>query len=184
MSEPSTIPMPPARNPAPRRRETVDAALALPRYEVRSTYHGPGDPELEIWQLPSPATPHLRSATRIAGLRGRNLEFVESRVVRRLKAAGLPSDRILGARQLPGHREGWALAEDHALTLALLFRVLAPMSSRENLRAVVEGIEHMGKEEASYWLGMTLHRLRYRRVCAALRLLFTEPRPKKKVTHG
>ena len=38
----------------------------------------------------------------------------------------------------------------------------------------------MGREESSYWLGMTLHRLRYRRVCAALRLLFTEPKPKKK----
>ncbi len=172
--------MPPKKPLPPRRREPVDPSLALPRYEVRSTFHGPGDPELEVWQLPSPATPHLRTATRIAGLRGRNLEFIESRVARRLKAAGLPAERILGTRPLPGHRDGWPLPEDHALTLSLLFRVLAPMSSRDNLRAVVEGIEQMGREESSYWLGMTLHRLRYRRVCAALRLLFTEPKPKKK----
>ncbi len=129
--------------------------------------------------LPSPATPHLRQATRTAGLRGRNLEFIESRVIRRLKQAGLPADRILTQRELPGHRQGWPLPEDHALTLALLFRVLAPMRSRDNLRAVVEGIEQMGREEASYWLGMTLHRVRYRRVCAALRLLFTAPTPPK-----
>lgn len=171
--------MPPKKPLPPRRREPVDPSLALPRYEVRAAFHGPGDPELEVWQLPSPATPHLRTATRIAGLRGRNLEFIESRVARRLKAAGLPAERILGTRPLPGHRDGWALPEDHALTLALLFRVLAPMSSRDNLRAVVEGIEQMGKEESSYWLGMTLHRARYRRVGAALRLLFTEPKPKK-----
>jgi hypothetical protein len=176
--------MPPKKPLPPRRREPVDPSLALPRYEVRSAFHGPGDPELEVWQLPSPATPHLRTATRIAGLRGRNLEFIESRVARRLKAAGLPVERILGTRPLPGHRDGWALPEDHALTLALLFRVLAPMSSRDNLRAVVEGIEQMGREESSYWLGMTLHRLRYRRVCAALRLLFTEPKPKKKPAHA
>lgn len=174
--------MPPKKPLQPRRREPVDPSLALPRYELRSLIHGPGDPELELWQLPSPATPHLRQATRIAGLRGRNLELIESRVARRLKTAGLLPERILGARHVPGHRDGWPLPEDHALTLALLFRVLAPMSSRENLRAVVEGIEQMGKEEASYWLGMTLHRVRYRRVCAALRLLFTAPRPRKKTT--
>jgi len=176
--------MPPKKPLPPLRREPVDPSLALPRYEVRSTFHGPGDPELDVWQLPSPATPHLRTAIRIAGLRGRNLEFIESRVARRLKAAGLPAERILGTRPLPGHRDGWALPEDHALTLSLLFRVLAPMSSRDNLRAVVEGIEQMGREESSYWLGMTLHRLRYRRVCAALRLLFTEPKPKKKPAHA
>ncbi len=165
-----------------RHREPVDPSSALPRYELRSAFHGLGDLELEVWQLPSPATPHLRQATRIAGLRGRNLEFIESRVIRRLKLADLPADRILGTRSLPGHRDGWALPEDHALTLALLFRVLAPMSSRDNLRDVVEGIEQMGREEASYWLGMTLHRVRYRRVCAALRLLFTAPRQKKSAT--
>jgi hypothetical protein len=175
--------MSPKKN-LPRRRESIDPSLALPRYELRSAFHGLGDPELEVWQLPSPATPHLRSATRIAGLRGRNLEFIESRVARRLKAAGLPAERILGTSPLPGHRDGWALPEDHALTLALLFRVLAPMSSRDNLRAVVEGIEQMGREESSYWLGMTLHRVRYRRVCAALRLLFTEPKPRPKLVHA
>ena len=99
--------------------------------------------------------------------------------MRRLKQAGLPADRVFSTRLLPGQHEAWSLSEDHALTLALIFRALAPMRSRDNLRAVVEGIEQMGREEASYWLGMTLHRTRYRRVCAALRLLFTAPRPRK-----
>jgi hypothetical protein len=33
----------------------------------------------------------------------------------------------------------------------------------------------MGREEASYWLGMALHRSHPRRVLAALRLLLTRP---------
>jgi len=44
------------------------------------------------------------------------------------------------------------------------------MRSRDNLRAVVEGIEAMGKEEASYWLGMAMHRKHPRRVLSALRV--------------
>jgi hypothetical protein len=40
----------------------------------------------------------------------------------------------------------WSLPEEMALTLGLLFRSLAPMRSRDNLRNVVEGIEQMGKE--------------------------------------
>ena len=41
-----------------------------------------------------------------------------------------------------------------ALTLGLLFRVLAPMRSRERMRQVAEGVEAMNPEEAAYWLGM------------------------------
>ena len=55
---------------------------------------------------------------------------------------------------------------------------LAPMRSRDNLRNVVEGIEQMGKEEAAYWLGMSMHRKNPRRVLSALRILLTVPRPK------
>ena len=73
---------------------------------------------------------------------------------------------------------GYVLTEDLALTLGLLFRALAPMRNRDNMRSVAEGIEAMGHEEAAYWLGMAMHRRRPRRVLTALRILFTEPRPR------
>ena len=63
-----------------------------------------------------------------------------------------------------------------ALTLGLLFRTLAPMRSRDNMRTVSEGIEVMEREEAAYWLGMAMHRKHPRRVLTALRFLLTEPK--------
>ena len=60
--------------------------------------------------------------------------------------------------------------------MGLLFRTLAPMRNRENMRTVAEGIEAMQREEAAYWLGMAMHRKRPRRVLAALRVLLTEGR--------
>jgi len=71
---------------------------------------------------------------------------------------------------------GYALPEDVALALGLLFRVLAPMRSRDNMRAVAEGIEQMDREEAAYWLGMAMHRKHPRRVLSALRVLLTLPK--------
>ena len=71
---------------------------------------------------------------------------------------------------------GHALSEDFALTLGLLFRALAPMRNRGNMRMVAESIVAMQREEAAYWLGMAMHRKRPRRVLAALRMLLTEPR--------
>src|SRR5690554_6007219 len=108
--------------------------------------------ELEVWEMPSPASPHLTSAIRVAGLRGRNLELVEHRVLRRLTHAGIrlprTTDRV----------RAYNITEDLALRLGLLFRALAPMRSRDRMRAVAEGIEAMGREEAAYWLGMAMHR--------------------------
>jgi len=153
------------------RRAPADPSLALPRYELRAHYFGPADTMLEVWQLPSPATPTLTAPVRIAGLRGRNLELVDHRVTRRLKQARIPFEAP--ALRLP---RAWPLPEDIALTLGLLFRALAPMRSRDNLRNVVEGIEQMGKEEAAYWLGMAMHRKNPRRVLTALRILNTPPR--------
>ena len=40
-------------------------------------------------------------------------------------------------------KRGYTLTEDLALMLGLLFRSLAPMRNRDNMRAVVEGIEAM-----------------------------------------
>ena len=166
---------------------------ATPRYELRVCAGRPGQAEYEVWQLPSPATPQVTAPTRIAGLRGRNLELVEHRVLRKLTQAGIrvggdrggrgqgaPGGRREGARagRRQGAPGGRPLSEDMALTLGLLFRCLAPMRNRENMRMVAEGIETMQREEAAYWLGMAMHRKRPRRVLAALRLLLTEPRSK------
>ena len=143
---------------------------SAPRYELRVRALGNLSAEYEIWQLPAPATPQISTAVRVAGLRGRNLELVEHRVLRRLAHGGVRP----GNRTDPQGR-GYALGEDLALSLGLLFRALAPMRSRDNMRAVAEGIEAMEREEAAYWLGMAMHRRRPRRVLTALRVLLTGP---------
>ena len=153
----------------------IGSVESTPRYELRVRRRGAVGSEYEVWQLPSPATPQVTAPTRVAGLRGRNLDLVEHRVLRRLARAGIR----LGAtvrRPGKGDASGHKLNEDLALTLGLLFRALAPMRSRENMRTVAEGIEAMQREEAAYWLGMAMHRKRPRRVLAALRMLLTEPK--------
>ncbi|MCC2867810.1 MAG: hypothetical protein LK562_08490, partial [Candidatus Accumulibacter phosphatis] len=52
-------------------------ASALPQYEMRARRLAGSDIEVEIWQLPASATPHIRQPTYIAGLRGRNLSLIE-----------------------------------------------------------------------------------------------------------
>ena len=155
----------------PERIARLETPSSAPRYELRVRRRGPVGAEYEIWQLPAAATPHVTSALRLAGLRGRNLDLVEHRVLKRLSQAGVK----LGCSAGAGKR-GYALDEDLALTLGLLFRALAPMRSRDNMRAVAAGIEAMGREEAAYWLGMAMHRKHPRRVLTALRFLLTEPR--------
>ena len=150
------------------RIDGISTPVSAPVYEVRARRHGPGDTEIEVWQLPSPASPHVTSPVRIAGLRGRNLEVVEHRVLRRLSQAGV---KLTGREA--DRKEGHRLTEDLALSLGLLFRTLAPMRSRENIRAVTEGIEAMGREEAAYWLGMAMHRKNPRRVLTALRVMLS-----------
>ena len=110
--------------------------------------------------MPATATPQVVSPLRVAGLRGRNFELVEHRVLRRLSQS-----RVKLERGLDNRKDGYALTEDLALTLGLLFRTLAPMRSRDNMRAVAEGIEAMGHEEAAYWLGMAMHRKQPRGAC-------------------
>lgn len=144
---------------------------ARPRYEVRVARRRVAEGHLEIWQLPSPATPHLRSPRRVAGLGGRNLALVEHRVLRQLKHEHV-DPTSLGPRE-----DGrFPISEDLALRLGLAFRTLAPMRNRAFMRACVEGIEAMGKEEAAYWLGMAMHRRYPRRVLGALRYLLVDPR--------
>ena len=155
----------------PERIDAIETPGSAPRYELRVQRRGAADSAYEIWQLPAAATPHVTSALRLAGLQGRNLELVEYRVLKRLSQAGIKPGRSTGAR-----RRGYALDEDLALKLGLLFRALAPMRSRRNMRAVADGIEAMGREEAAYWLGMAMHRKHPRRVLTALRFLLTEPK--------
>jgi len=154
------------------RLKLVETPRSAPQYEVRVRNHGVGDTEIEVWEMPSPASPQLKTSIRVAGLRGRNLELVEHRIFRRLNQAGM---------RLPRTTErvrGYNITEELALRLGLLFRALAPMRSRDRMRSVTEGIEAMGREEAAYWLGMAMHRKNPRRVLTALRYLLSEPKHK------
>src|SRR4051794_34880340 len=129
------------------RMKSREPSEVAPSYEVRVRRHGPGDTEVEVWQLPSLASPHVTAPTRVAGLRGRNLDLVEHRVLRRLTQEGV---RLTGREN--ERREGHPISEDLALNFGLLFRVLAPMRSRDATRAIADGVEAMGREEAAYWL--------------------------------
>jgi hypothetical protein len=144
---------------------------ARPRYELRVARRRGSDSDLEVWQLPSPATPQLRAPRRIAGLGGRNLALVEHRVLRQLKQEHVDPTSVG-----PRGSGRFDLSEDLALRLGLAFRTLAPMRNRSFMRACIEGIEAMGKEEAAYWLGMAMHRKYPRRVLGALRYLLVDPR--------
>jgi hypothetical protein len=144
---------------------------SLPKYELRASRNRLGNMELEVWQLPSPATPHVEHAKRVAGLGGRNLELVEVRLYKQLKQEGID---LTGMRA--GDERSFDLDEDRALRLGIGFRLLAPMRSRANMRSCTEGIEAMTKEEASYWLGMAMFRKYPRRVLSALRVLLIDPK--------
>ena len=159
----------------------VETQASAPQYELRARTWGPGDDELEVWQVPAPATPHVRSAVRVAGLRGRNLELIHHRVLKRLTDAGLRLRPRRAVELIVGEPSSYAITEHLALMLGLLFRTLAPMRSRQNMVRVVEGIEAMGQEEAAYWLGMAMHRVNPRRVLSALRMLLTDPAPRDRV---
>jgi hypothetical protein len=148
----------------------VQTPASQPQYELRVRRRGPTDTEYEVWQVPAPATPHVRTAIRVAGLHGRNLELIEHRLLRRLGNAGV---RVTPPR--PGAETRYTIPEPLAMTVGLLFRALAPMRSRENMRRVAEGIEAMELEEAAYWLGMAMYRQNPRRVLSALRVLLTDP---------
>jgi hypothetical protein len=125
---------------------------------------------LEIWQVPSHATPRLKAPEQVATLQGSGLRMVENRLLKRLAKEKI----VLGSLK-PGKTKKWPLDEEMALSLGLLFRVLAPMRNLDRIRQVADGIEKMSREEAGYWLGMVMHRTYPRRVLAALRILLTTP---------
>ena len=133
---------------------TQAIASGRPAYELRSRQRGPSDLELEVWQVPSTATPELKEPRRIAGLGGHKLLLVEGAVLRRLKA-----EQVSLAKLKKGDARRDPLSEDLALAMGLLIENCA------------RGIDAMAREEAAYWLGMAMHRKNPRRVLAALRLL-------------
>ena len=141
-----------------------------PAYQIRARRLSGSQLQIEIWQLPSPASPHIHVPQRVAGLAGRNLEINQVRILKKLKEAGVR----LEVMPVEGTRA--PIREDEALRLALLFRVLAPMRSRPRMVDIAEGIEGMAREEAAYWLGMAVHRKNPRRVLSALRVLLTAPK--------
>ena len=147
----------------------VEPLESTPQYELRMRRYGPTDTEYAIWQVPCPAVPQLTFARRVARLRGANLDLIEHRVLRLLARSGVRLGPTAGDENV-----GYAMPEDVALVLGLLFRTLAPMRNRANMRAVVEGIETMRHEEAAYWAGMAMHRRHPRRVLMALRILLTD----------
>jgi hypothetical protein len=157
--------------PLSSRRNQDFTNTSKPLYQLKVEKLAGSDLSLEIWQLPSPATPHLKNAKRIAGLKGRNLALIEPRLLRQLKQVKIDLTHLKR-----GAVKEFNLDEESALRIGLMFRVLAPMRNRENMRCCAEGIELMGKEEAAYWLGMAMHRKNPRRVLMALRCLLIDPK--------
>ena len=140
------------------------------RYELRLAVEKDGNWQLQIYQMPSIATPRVTAPEHVASLKGTALRLIENRILKRLSRASIR----LGSLR-PGRTHSWNLDEETALTLGVLFRVLAPMRNLDRIRQVADGVENMSREELGYWLGMVLHRRYPRRVLAALRILLTTP---------
>jgi len=149
---------------------TDNDSANLPRYELRLIVDSKSNYRLEVWQLPSPATPRLKTPEYIARLKGVGLRLMEPRILKRLSRA-----KISLGRMTAGKKESFPISEELALSMGLLFRALAPMRSVDRITEVADGIDQMSREEAGYWLGMAMHRERPRRVLAALRMLLTTP---------
>ena len=143
-------------------------ASGRPAYELRSRQRGPSDLLLEVWQVPSTATPELRQPRRIAGLGGHKLLLVEGTVLRRLNTG-----KVSLAKLRKGESRRDRLSEELALAMGLLFKLLAPMRNLTAMDNCACSIDTMAREEAAYWLGMAMHRKKPRRVLAALRLLLS-----------
>lgn len=139
-----------------------------PQYELRMIVATTGLWRLEIWQVPCVSTPRLKSPEHLATLQGCGLRMMENRLLKRLAREKI----VLGSMR-PGKTKKWPLDEEQALVLGLLFRSLAPMRNVDRIREVAEGVENMSREEAGYWLGMSMYRKSPRRVLASLRTLLT-----------
>ena len=139
---------------------------AVPAYQFRLAASESGQYEYAIWRTGAAA--HLDAAEPVGVLRGESARVIETRVLRLLARSRIH----LGPVRL-GEKRAWSIGEDQALTLGLLFRVLAPMRNLDRIREIAERVDEMSREEAGYWLGMSIYRQNSRRVLAALRLLLT-----------
>jgi hypothetical protein len=103
-----------------------------PVYELRVRRHPEQGLILEIWLRPSPNSPQLKEPLYVAGLGGRNLSRVEHRALRRLAKAG-------STGRLPiQERQTFSLGRGPGPHPGVMFRVLAPMRNRDNIRMFVE----------------------------------------------
>jgi hypothetical protein len=146
----------------------ISKISAAPCYEFRLAASERGEYEYSIWRSYSRAGLVTEGGEQIGVVRGEAARIIENRVIRQLTRARVN----LGPVRLGENRQ-WSIEEDRALTLGLLFRVLAPMRNPERIREIAERVEEMSREEAGYWLGMSIYRQNSRRVLAALRLLLT-----------
>ena len=128
-----------------RRRPTVEHLANLPRYELRLRVLKGSDFRLEVWQIPSSATPRLTAPEYVAGLKGSALRLIEPRLLKRLSRSKINLDTMNAEKA-----RAWPIDEDLALNLGLLFRVLAPMRNLERIRQVADGVDEMSREEAGY----------------------------------
>ena len=109
-----------------------------PQYELRMIVESTSVWRLEIWQTISPATPRLKAPEHVATIQGPGLRIAENRLLKRLAREKI----VLGSLK-PGKSKRWPLDEEVALTLGLLFRVLAPMKNLDRIRQVAEGVAKM-----------------------------------------
>ncbi|KKZ14066.1 MAG: hypothetical protein TH68_05770, partial [Candidatus Synechococcus spongiarum 142] len=114
---------------------TSAIASGRPAYELRSRQRGPSDLLLEVWQVPSTATPELKQPRRIAGLGGHKLLLVEGAVLRRLT-----TEKVSLARLRKGESRRDRLSEELALAMGLLFKLLAPMRNMTSMDNCARGI--------------------------------------------
>jgi hypothetical protein len=139
-----------------------------PRYELRIVADRGGKWTIAVWQMPAGATPGIAEPQAAGALGGDAFRFLETRLLRRLWRL-----RIQPGKLMPGQSRDWPLDEDSAVQMALLFRAVSPMRNLDRIGQVADAIDAMSREEAGYWLGMSMYRERPRRVLAALRLLIT-----------
>jgi len=163
----------PTRKTIPRRSPRKMAAVVIPAFSIRPTYqfrlaaNEAGVYEYSVWRTGSTAA-NRQGGERVAVLRGPAAHLSETRILRLLARAGIKPGPIR-----LGEKRTFAIGEDWALMLGLLLRVLGPMRNPDQIREVAERIEDMSREEAGYWLGLSMYRDNPRRVMAALRLLLT-----------
>ena len=136
-----------------RPRPTEEHSANLPRYELRLRVLKGSDFVLEVWQLPSSATPRLTAPEYVAGLKGSALRLIEPRLLKRLSRSKIN----LGTMNAEKTR-AWPIDEDLALKPRFALPGPGPHAESDRIRQVADGVDEMSREEAGYWLGMAMHR--------------------------